>query len=234
MHRAELVCFEQPDAVASEAFRALRTSVQFASVDRDLKTLVITSTHSEEGKSSVAINLGITVSQTGKRVLLVDADLRRPSLSKTFDLDYREGLSTLFLKNEDMDRFIKKTFINNLFILFSGLPPPNPSEILGSEKMREFIVQAKEKFDFIIFDSPPLLPVTDAAVLSKACDGTIIVIRSGKTVIEAASRVKRILENLKVNVIGVVLNDIDQTKEHYYYYDYKYKYPREDKDHPKK
>lgn len=234
MSRPELICIEQPDSIAAEAYRALRTSVQFASIDKDIKTLVITSTHAEEGKSSVVMNLGITISQTGKRVLLVDADLRNPSLYTILNVDNKEGLSTMFLKNEDMEKFIKATPINNLFILCSGLPPPNPSEILASERMKHFIATAREKYDFIIFDSPPLLPVTDAAVLSKACDGTILVIRSNKTVIEAAHRVKTILQNLKINVLGVVLVDVDQKREHYYYYDYKYKYAKEYKDQPKK
>lgn len=235
MSKPEIICLEQPDSVAAEAYRALRTSVQFASIDKDLKTLVITSTHAEEGKSSVVMNLGIAISQTDKRVLLVDADLRNPSLYKIFNnIDNREGLSTMLLKNEDIEKFIKNTPINNLFILPSGMPPPNPSEILASERMKHFIAGVREKYDFVIFDSPPLLPVTDAAVLSKVCDGMILVIRSNKTVIEAASRVKTILQNLKINILGVVLTDVDQRKEHYYYYDYKYKYAKEYKDQPKK
>lgn len=226
MSKPEIICIEQPDSVAAEAYRALRTSVQFASIDKDLKTLVITSTHADEGKSSVAMNLGIVFSQAGKRVLFVDADLRNPSLHRILNLDNKEGLSTMFLKNEDMDKYIQKYSVNNLFILPSGPPPPNPSELLASERMKNFIAQAKEKYDFIIFDSPPLLPVTDAAVLSKVCDSTILVVRSGKTIIEAAHRAKTILQNLKVNILGVVLADIDQRREHYYYYDYKYKYTK--------
>ena len=224
MIRPELISIDEPDSIAAEAYRALRTSIQFASIDKDIKTLVITSTSPGEGKSSVVINLGVVIAQTGKRVLLVDADLRNPSLYRNLDIDNKEGLSTMFLKNETMDKYIRQYAVNNLFILPSGPPPPNPSEVLASERMKQFIAQAKEKFDFIVFDSPPLLPVTDAAVLSKICDGTVLVVRSSKTVIEAAHRVKTILENLKVNILGVVITDVDQRKEHYYYYDYKYKY----------
>jgi len=227
MIRPELICIDEPDSIAAEAYRALRTSIQFASIDRDIKTLVVTSTSPGEGKSSVVINLGVVIAQIGKRVLLIDADLRNPSLYRNLDIDNKEGLSTMFLKNEAMDKYIRQYAVNNLFILPSGPPPPNPSEVLASERMKQFIAQAKEKFDFIVFDSPPLLPVTDAAVLSKICDGTVLVVRSSKTVIEAAHRVKTILENLKVNILGVVITDVDQRKEHYYYYDYKYKYSKE-------
>lgn len=224
MIRPELISIDEPDSIAAEAYRALRTSIQFASIDKDIKTLVITSTNPGEGKSSVVINLGVVIAQIGKRVLLIDGDLRNPSLYRNLDIDNKEGLSTMFLKNEAMDKYIRQYAVNNLFILPSGPPPPNPSEVLASERMKQFIAQAKEKFDFIVFDSPPLLPVTDAAVLSKICDGTVLVVRSSKTVIEAAHRVKTILENLKVNILGVVITDVDQKKEHYYYYDYKYKY----------
>jgi capsular exopolysaccharide synthesis family protein len=130
----------------------------------------------------------------------------------------------MFLTNEDLERYVVHYSINNLFILPSGPTPPNPSELFASERMKQFIGQLKERYDFIIFDSPPLLPVTDAAVLSKACDATLLVVRSGKTVIEAAHRVKTILDNLKVNILGTVIVDVDQRREHYYYYDYKYKY----------
>ena len=229
MIRPELISIDEPDSIAAEAYRALRTSIQFASIDKDIKTLVVTSTNPGEGKSSVVINLGVVIAQIGKRVLLIDADLRNPSLYRNLDIDNKEGLSTMFLKNETMDKYIRQYAVNNLFILPSGPPPPNPSEVLASERMKQFIAQAKEKFDFIVFDSPPLLPVTDAAVLSKICDGTVLVVRSSKTVIEAAHRVKTILENLKVNILGVVITDVDQRKEHYYYYDYKYKYTKEEK-----
>lgn len=229
MIKPELITINESDSIASEAYRALRTSIQFASIDRDIKTLVVTSTNPSEGKSSLVINLGVVIAQTGKRVLLIDADMRNPSLYRNLEIDNKEGLSTMFLKNDDMEKYIKQYSVNNLFILPSGPPPPNPSEIIASERMKQFIAQAKEKFDFLIFDSPPLLPVTDAAILSKVCDGTVLVIRSGKTIIEAAHRVKTILDNLKVNILGVVITDVDQRREHYYYYDYKYKYGKESK-----
>jgi len=229
MIKPELISINEPDSIAAEAYRALRTSIQFASIDRDIKTLVVTSSNPGEGKSSVVINLGVVIAQTGKRVLLIDADLRNPSLYKNLEIDNQEGLSTLFLKNDTLDKYIKQYAVNNLFILPSGPPPPNPSEILASDRMKQFISEIKEKFDFIIFDTPPLLPVTDAAALSKFCDGTLLVVRSSKTIIEAAHRVKTILDNLKVNVLGVVISDVDQRKEHYYYYDYKYKYGKTEK-----
>jgi len=229
MIRPELIAIDRPDSVAAEAYRALRTSIQFASIDKDIKTLVITSTSPAEGKTSVVINLGVVIAQAGKRVLLVDGDLRNPSLHKNFELNNEQGLSTMFLNNEvaDMDKYIIQYSINNLFILPSGSPPPNPSELLASEKMKQFLVLAEEKYDFIILDTPPLLPVTDAAILAKICDGTVLLVRSGKAVIQATHRVKTILHNLKINVLGVVITDVDQRKEHYYYYDYKYAYGKE-------
>lgn len=224
MNNPELITINEPDSIAAEAYRALRTSIQFASIDRDIKTLVITSTNPSEGKSSVAINLGVVIAQTGKKVLLIDADMRNPSLFRNLGIDNTEGLSTFLLKNESLEKYIRQYSVNNFFILPSGPPPPNPSELLASERMRQFISKLKEGYDFIIFDSPPLLPVTDAAVLSRSCDGAVLIVRSNKTIIEAAHRVKTILENLKVNVLGVVITDVDHRKEHYYYYDYKYKY----------
>ena len=229
MVRPELITIDRPDSVAAEAYRALRTSIQFASVDKDIKTLVVTSTSPEECKTSVVINLGIVIAQAGKRVLLIDGDLRNPSIHKNLELKNEKGLSTIFLRDEpmDIDKYVIQYSVNNLFILPSGPLPPNPSELLASERMKQFLARAKEKYDFIIFDSPPLLPVTDAAVVSKICDGTVLLVRSGKAVIQATHRVKTILSNLKINVLGVVITDVDQRKEHYYYYDYKYKYAKE-------
>lgn len=229
-YKPELISFVEPDAVAAEAYRALRTSIQFACIDKELKSLVVTSSRPQEGKTTVVSNLGITIAQTDKRVIIVDADMRNPSLDKVWEVDSNPGLSNLLLEEQDLGLFVKKTPVNNLFLLTSGMSCPNPSELLSSERMKKFILTVKEKFDFIIFDSPPLLPVTDAAVLSRITEGLVLVARSGRTAIEALRRVKTMFRNLKAELLGVVLTDIEIKHEHYYYYDYKYKYAKRDEE----
>ena len=227
--KPELITMTEPDSIISEAYRALRTNVQFISTDRDIKVIVLTSPSPQEGKTSVAISLAVTICQSDKKVLLIDADLRNPSLHRNFELDNKTGLSDLLLKDEPLEKLVKSIAVKGLHILTSGPKALTPSELLGSEKMRNFAAVARAKYDFVIFDSPPLLPVTDAAILSKITDGVIIVVRSRRTVIDAIKRVKTILQNLKVNILGVVITDIDQKSEHYYYYDYKYKYAQDEK-----
>jgi len=156
----------------------------------------------------------------------VDADMRNPALHRLFNVGNAYGLSSSIIsiaKEEDVSEFIKATPQANLYLMTSGATPPNPSEILASERMKILLERLKTNFDYIIFDSPPLLPVTDAAVLARLCDGTILVVRSGVSFIDALRRSKIILSNLKVNILGVVLNDVDVRRERYYYYDYRYK-----------
>ncbi|MDD4909184.1 MAG: CpsD/CapB family tyrosine-protein kinase [Candidatus Omnitrophica bacterium] len=226
----ELIVAVEPDSLASESFRTLKVNLQFAGVDRNLKAILITSADSKSGRSTLAANLGLAIAQSNKKVLLIDADMRSPSLHRFFQMGNTFGLSSAIVEI-DKDaanrwQFIKNTPQQNLYLMTSGTLPPNPPELLASERMKVLLERLKSDFDYIIFDSPPLLPVTDAAVLARICDGTILVIRSGRSFIDAVRRSKVMLSNLKANLLGAVLNDFNIKEEHYYYYDYKYKKQR--------
>lgn len=207
-----------PRSPISEQYRTIRTNLQFAAVDSDLRTLLITSSGPGEGKSSTTANLAIVFAQQGKKVLLVDADLRKPTVHYTFRVDNRVGLSSVLVGEMDYLKAVDASEEENLDILSSGPIPPNPSEILGSKAMQQFINQAKETYDLIIFDTPPVLAVTDAQVLANIVDGTLFVVRSKTTDQESAKKAKELLEPAKAKLLGAVLNDKEVSKNSYYYY----------------
>ncbi|MEA3345710.1 MAG: polysaccharide biosynthesis tyrosine autokinase [Chloroflexota bacterium] len=207
----------------SEAYRVLRTNIQFSSPDRTLKTLLISSPGPTEGKSLTLANLGVVMAQAGQRVILVDCDLRRPTLHRIFGLSNESGLtSALFNDDSDVDRWLQPTEVDNLSVLTSGPLPPNPSELLGSQRMEEMVKELKARADVILFDSPPSLAVTDAAVLANQVDGTILVIDAGTTRREPAQRAKYDLDNVGGNILGATLNRVstDSRGGYYYYYYY--------------
>ena len=207
-----------PRSPISEQYRTIRTNLQFASVDSDLRSILITSSGPSEGKSSTTANLGLVFAQQGKKVLLVDADLRKPTVHYTFRVDNRIGLSSVLVGEADYLSATDASEIPNLDILSSGPIPPNPSELLGSKAMQHFIEQAKETYDLIIFDTPPVLAVTDAQVLANIVDGTLFVVRSKVTDQESAKKAKELLEPAKAKLLGAVLNDKEVNKNSYYYY----------------
>ncbi|MEA3349243.1 MAG: polysaccharide biosynthesis tyrosine autokinase [Chloroflexota bacterium] len=216
----------KPRSPAAEDFRSLRTNIQFASVDFPLSTILITSPTPEDGKTVIAINLSIILAQGGQQVSLIDADLRRPRIHQYMQIPNRWGLSYLFTSKEDrLDGVLRKNKSLGLSIMTSGNLPPNPAELLGSDKMHQIITEVKNQSDVIVFDSPPLNAVTDASVLSKLVDGIILVIKAGTTKIIAAQQALEQLQRVGANVIGVVLNDVDMNKARYstyysYYSDY--------------
>ncbi len=215
---------EQPRSPVSEAFRALRTNLEFSSVDKDLKTIIVTSSGEGEGKTTIACNLAIILSQGGKRVLILDADLRRPNVHKQFSISNRVGLSDLIrgrLGLEDVVQIPEN--IKNLYIISSGSLPPNPAELLGSSKMAEVLENLRNQFDIIVVDSPPML-VSDAQILSSRVDGMLFVIRPGKTHIDVAKSPLEELNRIDARVIGVVLNRIPRNRG-YYYGGYRYYSP---------
>lgn len=227
--KIELLTHLDHKSSISEAYRSLRTSLLLSSVE-PIKSLVITSPLEDEGKTTVAVNLAISFAQLDKMVLLVDADLRKPKLHAVFGLDNTTGLSN-FLTRQVIKEIIRESGITNLSVITSGPIPPNSSELLSSKRMREFIDLVKEKFDIVIFDAAPLITVTDASILSTLVDGTIVVIRSGKTTFDVAKRGLKLLRDINSRILGSVLNGLDTTREGYeYLYPYYYSYGVEKKD----
>jgi capsular exopolysaccharide synthesis family protein len=210
-----------PKSPISEAYRTLRTNIEFSAIDEPIRVIMITSAGPGEGKSTTASNLAVAYAQSDKKVLLIDADLRKPTLHHTFVRTNRWGLTNIITGQTKISEVISKTDINNLDLLSSGPIPPNPSEILSSKRMSVLLEELKLIYDIIIIDTPPALAVTDAQIVSTKCDGVILVIDSGKVKREVAMKVKSSLEHVKARILGAVLNNIDRKDgEAYYYYYY--------------
>lgn len=207
------------NSIISEQFKMVRTNIEFSSIDEEIKTIVITSINPNAGKSTVSSNLAKSFATQEKKVLLVDADLRRPTIHKVFDLNNTIGLSTLF-SQKDLTTFetIQQSYIDNLSILPSGVIPPNPSEMLSSKKMKGIVDELKTHFDIVIFDMPPFTAVADAQILSANTDGTIFVLRRGVDSKDHIRKCKDLLTSSNSNVIGAVFNMEEDKGVHYYYY----------------
>lgn len=203
-----LVTLRDPRSPAAEAFRTLRTNVQFSSVDQPIRTLLLTSTSAEEGKSTILANLGVTFAQAGTKTLLVDCDLRRPSLHQLFELDNATGLTTAVIGETNDPLPVCETPVANLWVLPSGPLPPNPAELLASKRMDAIIQRLKEQAELVLFDAPPVIAVTDAAILAGKVDGVLLVFAAGKTKREHASRAKTALERVNARILGTVLNNV--------------------------
>ena len=221
-----LVTHADPRSPVAEAYRSLRTNLAFARTTQPVQTIVVASPGPGDGKSTTAANLAITFAQQGQRTLLIDADMRRAVLDKTFAIQRTPGLTDVIIGTTALENAAQETQVPNLFVLPSGQFPPNPSELLGSPAMRETLRTAREQFDVVLFDSPPLLAVTDAAVLSTLVDGTILVVRTASTAREAVRRALGQLRAVHGRVLGAVLNDVDVHGKGYYggygYYYYSY------------
>lgn len=188
-------------------------------VDKALKTIVVTSAGPSSGKSTISANLAATFASEEKRVLLVDADLRKPTVHKTFKVRNNEGLTTLLTdRHSSLDEVIYRTHTEGLYILTSGAIPPNPAELLGSKRMNELMKDMEDYFDLIIFDMPPILAVTDAQVMASKADGVIFIIPKGTTKQEEVLKSKDLLEKVQANVLGAVLNRVDKSDDNKYYY----------------
>ena len=217
-----LVTHADPRSPVAESYRSFRTNLAFARAHQNVRTLVLTSPGPADGKSTTVANLAITFAQQGQRTLLIDADLRRAVLDKTFNVPRSPGLTEVIVGSTPLAEAVNQTEVPNLFVLGSGQFPPNPSELLGSPAMRAVLEQAKAQFDVILFDSPPLLAVTDAAVLSTMVDGSILVIRMGKTAREAARRALSQLRAVHARILGTLLNDVSAKSGGYGGYGYTY------------
>jgi capsular exopolysaccharide synthesis family protein len=203
---------KNPRSSVAEAFRSLRTDIEFAGVDRPVKTILITSAGVAAGKTTVATNLAVVMAQSGKKVILVDADLRKPSISRTLGLPNSKGLSDVFLGNLDVYNATVNWDEGNIFVITSGELPPNPAELLSSKKMDQIIDSLERVADIVIIDGPPFL-VTDAAVLSSKVDGVLVVVRHGQTRRQELAAAMKQLDRVDTRVLGVVLNAIPRTEE---------------------
>lgn len=217
----------------AEAYRLLRANIDFSLLDRPLHTLVVTSSSPKEGKSTTVANLAIAIVQTGRSVVIVDTDLRRPMQHTFFGLSNEQGITNALLDRESpVDSYILPTEIENLSVLPSGPIPSNPAEMLGSQRMLQLVDALKELFDVVVFDSPPLLAVVDANMLARFCDATLLIVLAAKTRASALVRAKEQLEQTGARLVGTVLNQV--TKDHggYYGYNYHYYYSSSDSDKP--
>ncbi|MCL4507634.1 MAG: polysaccharide biosynthesis tyrosine autokinase [Chloroflexi bacterium] len=218
-YASKLMTVNEPRSPVAEAYRMLRTNLQFSAINRPLRTLLITSSGPLEGKSVTAANLAVAVAQSGKRVVLVDADMRRPVQHQVFQLKDGFGLTSILLdKDLPLAQVLQPTYVDNLRVMASGPIPPDPSELLSSKRMAALFAQLQEQADLVIFDSPPVLVVTDAPVLSTLVDGVLMVIRSGRTRRTVAKATKDALTAVNANVVGVMLNRASTRTASYYYY----------------
>ncbi len=218
-----LITFHKPTDPIAESYRSLRTAIQYSRIDKPLKSLLVVSALPKEGKSTTTANIAVTFAKAGLKTLLVDGDLRRPIQHRLFGAERKPGLIE-YLRNEvDLNTAVKKTFVDNLFLLPTGSLPPNPSEVLGSEAMKSSLDIFKSAFDFVIFDSPPVVAVTDGVILSKLTDGVLFVALANKTELDVLEKAYATLKQVKAGIIGFVLNEFDVTKAYGAYYRY-YRY----------
>lgn len=205
-----------PKSITAESYRSLRTNIQYSSIDKHVKTLVVTSSNAGEGKSTVAGNLAYTFFQSGKRVLIIDCDLRKPSLHRKFNVSNEVGLTDVLVGTSELNKVMKK-IDDNLYLLTTGTLPPNPAEIIGSNTMENFLDECKINFDYIILDTPPILPVTDSKLLAIKADATVLVVRSEISKLKHVSQAFKELGKVNANVIGTILNDVEVHSERLYY-----------------
>lgn len=213
MEKTDLVTLSHPRSPAAEAYRALRVNLTFASLDKSLETLVVSTPEAEPAKSYVAANLAIVMAQAEQRVVLVDADLRRPHLHELFGCPPEPGLTSVILNREAQRELpLVETGVPGLQLLPSGTLPPNPADILGSRKMEQVLATLKERADVVILDTPPVTVAVDAAVLAAKTDGLLLVVRSGHTRRDAITQAKELLERWRVRLLGAVLTDAPEGK----------------------
>ncbi|MEH7011317.1 CpsD/CapB family tyrosine-protein kinase [Neobacillus niacini] len=214
----KLIANLDPKSPIAEQYRTIRTNIQYSSVDKEINTIMVTSSGPGEGKSTTVANLAVVFAQLGKKVLLVDADLRKPTVHRTFGVSNLFGFTTVLTKQATLASTVLETEEKDLYILTSGPVPPNPAELLSSKSMEQFIEEAKEQFDYVLFDTPPLLAVADPQILANKVDGSIFVVFSGRTEIDQSKKAKELLENAQSKLVGVVLNHKEVKSTDYYYY----------------
>lgn len=203
----KLITFYNPESPISETYRTLRTNIQYSSVDEQLRTLMITSSNPGDGKTTTVANLAVTYAQEGKRVLVADTDLRKPTLHHWFSVSNMVGLTTVLTNQTEWQDAVQATNVDGLSILPSGPTPPNPSEMLNSKKMQHLLDELKEQFDLILFDASPALLISDSLIIAAKCDGVLLVVNGGVTKRQHAEKLYASLEHVNAKVLGVVLNN---------------------------
>ncbi|WP_124059151.1 CpsD/CapB family tyrosine-protein kinase [Vaginisenegalia massiliensis] len=223
LHGASLITFTDPKSVNAEQFRALRTNIEFAQLDKQLKSLLVSSSIPTEGKSTISSNLAYVMGQTEKKVLIVDADLRKPTVHKTFKLNNEQGLSNLIV-NRDMkfNEVVQHSYDLNLYFLPSGPIPPNPSELLSSARMNQIMQELSTYFDLVIYDAPPITAVADPQILATRVDGVLMVVRQNFAKKEEVRAAKKALDTVNANILGYVMNGkpVSNSSGYYAYYGY--------------
>lgn len=230
---AKLVTVMEPKSVIAEQFRTIRTNIGFMGIDHPIKTLAFTSANGSEGKSTVADNVAVVSANAGKRILLIDADLRRPTLHRTFNVANQEGLTTILTSSVpemDITNLIQRTQVENLSILTSGPIPPNSAELLNSQRMQTLIASVKESYDVVIIDVPPILAVSGTQALVSHLDGVVLVVRMGQTEKAGLKRSVELLKLAQANTLGYVMNDADADGDSAYGYGYGYGYGYSEED----
>lgn len=217
-HDFDHIVLQEPKSTCSENYKALRTAIMLSSAESTPKSLLVTSMGPEEGKTSTSVNLAFAIAQSGARVLLIDCDLRKPRVHQVFDLPNAHGVSTFLAGNKT--RILQSSPLANMKIITAGPIPPNPSEMLGSRRFAEMLEAAAKEFDIVLLDSPPVMSVSDALVLSRLVDGAIVVARAGKTTYDMATKGIKHLRDVKAHIVGLLLNAVDFHKSEYYYYRY--------------
>ena len=228
--KIELVNYYHPKFSISESYRSLRTSILLSQAERPPKTIAFTSSLPREGKTATVVNMGVSFTQVGKRVLLVDADLRKPGIHKIFNMKNNVGLSGYLTGKTEFEPIVEPTWIENLSVITSGIIPPNPAELVNSNRMSQLIKDAREIFDFVLIDTAPVLIVVDSIIISSMVDSVVIVLQSGKISREALLKATEELKKTKCHIGGVVLNGDQISKGNYYYRDYYQYYYGEDKE----
>lgn len=208
---------KEPKSIAAESYRTLRTNIQYSSFDKKYQTIVVTSSEPGEGKSTTSGNLALCLAQGDKKVILIDCDLRKPSIHKKFKISNIVGLSDVIIGKEELSSAVHR-HNKNLIVLTSGKIPPNPSEMLSSKAMVNLLEALKKEFDYIILDTPPVQAVTDSQILSTKADGTILVVRAERTKKDAVNNAVSLLKKVNANIIGTVLNGLSTDRNKYYYY----------------
>ncbi|HWQ75598.1 MAG TPA: CpsD/CapB family tyrosine-protein kinase [Syntrophomonas sp.] len=226
-NRHELYTYKYPKSTLAEAYRTLRTNLGFACVDDECRSILFTSPNPGDGKSTVASNLAVVMAQAGNRVALVDADLRKPMQHTIFEVDNRQGLTSVLLRETETKKVMHNGLVENLHVMTSGPIPPNPAEILSSARTRQLLEQLLAEYDYVFIDAPPLLAVTDASLLSTIVDGVVLVVAYAATRNDLARESVEQLRKANARIIGVVLNQVKVESGDYKYYYYYYSHSDE-------
>lgn len=213
--KGSLITMANPQSNSSEAYRKLRTNIQFSSIDSQIRTIMIASAVSGEGKTTTIGNLAVAYAQEGKKVLLMDTDLRKPAIHRMFNVPNHIGLTSVLSSQYKVTEVLRETGVEGLHVLTSGPVPPNPSEMIGSRKMHALLEDLKEEYDVILFDTPPVLAVSDALIISSLADGVILVVSAGKVKKDLVKKAKAHLEHVNARILGAALNNVQLSKGQY-------------------